>query len=113
MSHYELFASSIKSYIITKHFKRDFKHKEEAIALVLDVIQSDHERFEQLHKLEEQLKGNHIFRGKINGKHIVYAITPEHNLIFLRSFKNFKQYEEFLSDKRRILKMIQIAKAEI
>jgi len=38
--------------------------------------------------------------------HIVYCVDKSMRLIFMRVFKNFKQYEKFLESKREINKLI-------
>ena len=100
--HFEQFKPSIKEVIITKHFKRDFPDFD--TDLILD---SKHEHFTRLHKYEENIEGNHIFRALKDKIHIVYAIDKSHNLIFLRVFHNFKEYMKFLDNKKIILKMIK------
>ena len=105
MSHFDCLRDSIRDYAITKHFKRDLGLAR-ATAVALDVLDSQHARFEELHKFEEKLAGCYIFRAKIDGAHIVYAVTPRHTLVFLRGFKNFKQYERFLSNRKRLKEML-------
>ncbi|MBW2988436.1 hypothetical protein DRJ48_04865 [Candidatus Woesearchaeota archaeon] len=105
MSHYETLINSINGYAITKHFKRDLGLAK-ATAVALDILDSNHTGFEELHKFEEKVEGCHIFRAKIDGIHIVYAVTPEHKLVFLRGFKNFKEYEKFLSNKKKLKEML-------
>ncbi|MFH2028754.1 MAG: hypothetical protein ABIJ08_06455, partial [Nanoarchaeota archaeon] len=88
--------------IVTKHFSKDFPDFE--TGLVLD---SKHEHFTHLHKFEETIGGNHIFRALKDKNHIVYAIDKNHRLVFLRSFHNFKEYKKFLNEKKAILDMIE------
>ncbi len=104
MDHFEQFRPGIKEVIVTKHFNRDIPGFD--TALVLD---SKHEHFTELHKYEENISGSHLFRALHNHIHIVYAIDKQHNLIFLRAFKNFKEYEKFLEEKKKIALMISSA----
>jgi hypothetical protein len=71
------------------------------------VLDCEHLYFKQLHKLEETIKGNHIFRALKNNLHVVYAIDRSHRLIFLRAFDNFTAYKKFLDNKKQILHMIE------
>jgi hypothetical protein len=92
---------NIKKIIISKHFKKDAPNFN--INLILD---SEHEYFTRLHKFEETINGNHIFRALKKGNHIVYSINSD-TLIFLRAFKNFKTYKKFLDNKQQLKKMIK------
>jgi len=100
-NHFDQLRSSIKQVLVTKHFRRDAPDFD--TSLVLD---SAHEHFTHLHKFEENVSGNHIFRALKDGVHIVYAVDKKHRLIFLRAFKNFKKYESFLEHKKKILRLI-------
>jgi hypothetical protein len=102
-SHFELLRPIIKEHAITKHFKRDMGGVSAAAAIALDVLDSNHEGFEELHKYEENIEGNHIFRAKIRGTHIVYAVTKDYRLVFLRGFTNYDAYKKFLEEKKKIL----------
>ena len=102
--HFEQLRPLIRESEITTHFKRDVGGRGKAAAIALDVLNSNHEGFEELHKYEEQIHGNHVFRAKINGDHIVYTVTKDNRLVFLRAFKNFKDYKKFLDhDLRKLL----------
>ena len=100
--YFEQLKPLIKEVIVSKHFSKDFPSFD--TNLVLD---SEHEHFTRLHKFEETIEGNHVFRALKNEIHIVYAIDKEHRLIFLRAFKNFKDYGKFLGDKSNILHIIE------
>ena len=93
----------IKEVIVSHHFKKDAPDFD--INLVSDC---QHEYFTRLHKFEETVDGNHIFRAVKDKMHVVYAIDKEHRLIFLRAFKNFGEYKRFLMDKKRIKEMISL-----
>jgi len=101
-NHFEQFKPSIKKVIITHHFKKDLPDFD--ASLILD---SKHEHFTRLHKYEENIEGNHIFRALKNKTHIVYAVDRSHNLIFLRAFHNFTEYMKFLDNKKKILGIIE------
>jgi len=98
--HFQLLRPQITEVIISSHFKKDLPNFN--TDLVLDC---QHEHFTRLHKFEEKIENNHIFRALYNKTHIVYAIQ-ENKIIFLRAFDNFKEYEKFLSDKKRIIEML-------
>ena len=99
MMHFEEFRPTIRNILYTKHFKHeahDFDAK-----VILEKGSSTH-----LHKYEENIQGNHIFRALIEKKHYVYAINKEHDMIMLRVFHNFKNYKKYLEDKKEIEKEI-------
>ena len=96
----------IKKVIITHHFKKDFTDYED---IVKDILDCSHTNFIELHKFEEHIDRNLIFRAKKDRLHFVYAIDKEKRLIFLRAFHNFKEYEKFLSNKKEIGNMIELA----
>jgi len=91
----------IKEVIVSHHFKRDAPDFDTNL-----IVDCQHEFFTRLHKLEEKIDGNHIFRAVKDGVHIVYAVDVNHRLIFLRAFKNFEEYEKFLSNSKKIKEMI-------
>jgi len=103
-NHFEQLRDLIKDIIITKHFSRDLPNFD--INLIVD---SKHEHFTHLHKYEENIEGNHIFRALKDKIHIVYAVDKQHRLIFLRAFHNFKEYIKFLDNKKQILDMINLS----
>jgi hypothetical protein len=47
-----------------------------------------------------------IFRAKKEGMHIVYCVDKNMRIIFLRVFRNFKEYEKFLENKKEISNLI-------
>jgi mRNA-degrading endonuclease RelE of RelBE toxin-antitoxin system len=106
-SHYELIFPSIKSYSITNHFKRDLKHSKDMLAIVMHVIDSDYAKFEELHKFEKKIGNTAVFRAKIKGIHILYCITEEKELLFLRAISNFNEYEKQLNMGKNLSQMIE------
>jgi mRNA-degrading endonuclease RelE of RelBE toxin-antitoxin system len=96
----------ITSVVVLKRFLKDLKDGEKANALVRDVLDCSNADFNELHKFEEHVAGCMIFRAKKDGMHIVYCVDKSMRLIFMRVFKNFKQYEKFLESKREINKLI-------
>jgi mRNA-degrading endonuclease RelE of RelBE toxin-antitoxin system len=96
----------IKSIVVSKHFLKDLKDEEEAKSIVKDVLDCSNVDFVELHKFEENVDGNLIFRAKKQGRHIVYCVDKKMRIIFLRVFKNYGEYGTFLEDKREIKKMI-------
>ena len=95
----------IKSVILTKHFIKDLRNQE-ATSIVNDVLDCSNVEFTELHKFEEHVDGNMVFRAKKKGMHIVYCIDRNMRLIFLRIFRNFKEYQRFLGNKKEIHNLI-------
>jgi len=93
---------SIKKYKISKHFPRDIKNSEEVISKILSC---EHSCFTELHKFEKKIDDLTVFRAKIDGIHIVYAIDSKKMLFFLRAFKNFSDYSRFLENDKEIENM--------
>jgi len=101
-NHFEQLRPLVKEVIVSKHFLKDAPDFD-----VSSITDCKHEYFIRLHKFEETINGNHIFRAIKGRTHFVYAIDKNHSLIFLRAFDNLKEYEKFLMDKRKILDMIE------
>jgi mRNA-degrading endonuclease RelE of RelBE toxin-antitoxin system len=99
----------IKEVAISRHFVRDLKDSEEMNSIIKDVLDCSHLEFTELHKFEENLNGNLIFRAKKEGTHIVYCVDKKLRIIFLRAIKNYTEYKKFLEDKKEIKKMISHA----
>ena len=97
---------NIKNVAVTKHFFRDLKNADKVQSTVRDVLDCTNAYFVELHKFEENIEGNMIFRAKKDGVHIVYCVDRSMRIIFLRAFKNFKEYERFLEDKKELHKLI-------
>ena len=96
----------IKVAVISKHFIKDLKNEEEAESIVNDVLDCSNTDFYELHKFEESIDGNLIFRAKKQGVHIVYCVDKQMRIIFLRAFRNYSEYGKFLEDKKEIKKLI-------
>jgi mRNA-degrading endonuclease RelE of RelBE toxin-antitoxin system len=96
----------IKKVIVTKHFLKDLKDEEEVKSIVKDVLDCSNVDFTELHKFEESVDGNMIFRAKKEGIHVVYCVDKKMRIIFLRVFRNYNEYEKFLEDKKELRKMI-------
>jgi hypothetical protein len=73
---------------------------------VKDVLDCSNVNFSELHKFEENIDGNLVFRAKKNGVHIVYCVDKRMKIIFLRAFRNYNEYEKFLEDRKEIERMI-------
>jgi mRNA-degrading endonuclease RelE of RelBE toxin-antitoxin system len=97
----------ITSVVVTKRFFKDMKDNDKAKALIRDVLDCSNADFNELHNFEQHVAGCMIFRAKKEGMHIVYCDDKNMRIIFMRVFKNFKQYEKFLNDKKEISKLIQ------
>ena len=105
-SHFVAIRPSIKTLVISKHFIRDLKDKVEVDSIVSGVLDCSNVDFNELHKFEENIDGNLIFRAKKGGIHIVYCVDKKMRIIFLRAFKNYSEYGKFLEDKKEIKKMV-------
>ena len=97
---------SVKAVAVSKHFARDLKNQEEMNSIVKDVLDCSNLEFSELHKFEENIDGNLIFRAKKGGTHIVYGVDKKMRIVFLRAFKNFSEYKKFLDDKKQIRKIL-------
>jgi len=100
--HFLQLRPSITQVVVSKHFKKDMPGFDPTL-----ILDTRHEYFTHLHKFEENIAGNHIFRALKDGMHIVYAVDIKHRLILLRAFKNLKEYGNFLDNKKRVLGMIE------
>jgi mRNA-degrading endonuclease RelE of RelBE toxin-antitoxin system len=105
-SHFMTIRPHIKSAAVTKRFFKDLKDSNEAQSIVKDVLDCSNMDFYELHKFEEHIDGNMIFRAKKEGMHIVYCVDKNMRIIFLRAFRNFKEYEKFLENKKEIINLI-------
>ena len=105
-SHFMAVRPHIKSVVVTKRFLKDLKDVEEAKSIVRNVLDCSNADFYELHKFEEHVNGSMIFRAKKEGMHIIYCVDKNMRIIFMRVFKNFKEYEKFLEDKREVNKLI-------
>jgi hypothetical protein len=101
MHHFDQFRPNIREVMVSHHFSRDLPGFDPNI--LLDAEHADHAR---LHKYEENVEGNHVFRAIIDHMHIVYCVDKDHNLIMLRAFRQFKEYEKFLQDRNAITQLV-------
>jgi mRNA-degrading endonuclease RelE of RelBE toxin-antitoxin system len=105
-SHFMAVRPHIKSVVVTKRFFKDLKDEEKAKQIVREVLDCSNADFYELHKFEEHVAGCMVFRAKTEGMHIVYCVDKNMRIIFMRVFKNFKEYEKFLDDKKEVSKLI-------
>ena len=105
-SHFVAVRPYITSVVVTKRFFKDLKDDESAKAIVRDVLDCSNADFNELHKFEEHMDGCMIFRAKKDRMHIVYCVDKSMRIIFLRVFKNYKEYAKFLEDKKEISKLV-------
>jgi mRNA-degrading endonuclease RelE of RelBE toxin-antitoxin system len=108
-SHFMAVRPKIRDVVVTKRFFKDLKDEEKAKAIVRDVLDCSNADFYELHKFEEHVAGCMVFRAKTEGMHVVYCVDKNMRIIFMRVFKNFKEYEKFLDDKKEISKLIMHA----
>ena len=105
-SHFLAVRPNIRGVVVTKRFLKDLKNEEKAKSIVRDVLDCSNTDFYELHKFEEHVAGCMIFRAKTEGMHIVYCVDKNLRIIFMRVFKNFKEYEKFLDDKKEVSKLV-------
>jgi hypothetical protein len=103
-SHYQNARQKIREVVISSHFQRDAPDFNPEI-----ITDCQHQNSSILHKYEEAIEGNAIYRALSKGRHIVYALDKKNRLILLRAFRSFKEYEKFLNNKKQILEIIQTA----
>jgi mRNA-degrading endonuclease RelE of RelBE toxin-antitoxin system len=97
---------NIRGVVVTKRFFKDLEDEEKAKEIVRDVLDCSNADFYELHKFEEHAAGCMVFRAKKEGMHIVYCVDKNMRIIFMRVFKNFKNYEKFLDDRKELAKTI-------
>ena len=90
-THYQKLRPLVKQVNISKRFKKDAPDFN-----INTILDCQHTYFTKLHKLEETIQGNHIFRALTKRTHIVYVIDKDYRMIFLRAFDNFNSYKKFL-----------------
>jgi hypothetical protein len=112
-NHFMTVRPFIKGVIVSKHFVRDLKDEEEMNSIINNVLDCVHLEFDELHKFEENIDGNLIFRAKKRDMHIVYCVDRMMRIIFLRAIKNYTEYRKFLDDKKEIKKMVAQAQSSI
>jgi hypothetical protein len=105
-SHFLALRPYITGVVVTKRFLKDLRETGESEAIVDEVLDCSETSFTELHKFEEKVDGNLVFRAKKEGKHFVYCVDKNKRLVFLRAFRNFKEYERFLEDKRAISNLV-------
>ena len=96
----------LKSVVVSKHFVKDCRTEEEAKSIIQKVLDCSDLEFTELHKFEENIDGNLVFRAKKEGTHIVYCVDKSMQIIFLRAIRNFTEYKRFLDDRKQIKKTI-------
>jgi mRNA-degrading endonuclease RelE of RelBE toxin-antitoxin system len=97
----------IKDVLVSKHFVKDFKDEEKMKSIIKNILDCSHMEFNELHKFEENINGNLIFRAKKENLHIVYCVDKDMSILFLRAIKNFEEYKKFIENKKEIVIMIE------
>jgi mRNA-degrading endonuclease RelE of RelBE toxin-antitoxin system len=105
-NHFMAMRPLIKEVVVSKHFIKDLKDQDKINSIIQDVLDCSHSNFIELHKFEEHIDGNMVFRARQQKLHIVYCIDKNLRIIFLRAFKNFTQYKKFLDKKSGIRHLI-------
>jgi len=96
----------IKNVVVSRRFFKDLKDAEKVKSIVKDVLECSSINFNELHKFEENVNGNLVFRAKRDNIHVVYCVDKRRQIIFLRAFRNYSEYAKFLEDKKEIERMI-------
>ncbi len=96
----------LRGIVVSKRFVKDCRSEEEAKSIVQKVLDCSDLEFTELHKFEENIDGNLIFRAKKENTHIVYCVDRTMQIIFLRAINNFNEYKRFLDDRKQIKKII-------
>jgi mRNA-degrading endonuclease RelE of RelBE toxin-antitoxin system len=99
--------SLIKSVIISKHFRRDFKDKEKMNAIINGVLDCSSLEFNELHKFEERVDGTLVFRAKKDDLHIIYCVDKKMRIVFLRAIENFTDYKKFLNNRKELRRIVE------
>lgn len=105
-SHFMKVRPNIHGVVVTKRFFKDLKDDEKAKDIVRAILDCSTADFYELHKFEEHVAGCMVFRAKKERMHIVYCVDKKMRIIFMRVFKNFKEYEKLLDDKKELRKLI-------
>ncbi len=105
-SHFMTVRPLLRSVVISRHFLRDLKNETAVKSIVRNVLDCSNSDFAEMHKFEENVEGNLIFRAKKEGTHIVYGVDKQLRIVFLRAFKNYSEYGKFLEDKSEIIRMM-------
>ena len=106
-SHFMKVRPMIKDVLVSKHFVKDFKDEEKMKSIIKNILDCSHMEFNELHKFEENINGNLIFRAKKENLHIVYCVDKNMRILFLRTIKNFEEYKKFIENKKEIVIMIE------
>ena len=106
-SQFMMLRPSVKSIVVTKHFIKDLKDEEKTNSIIKSILDCSHLEFYELHKFEENIDGNLVFRAKKEGTHIVYCIDKKMRIIFLKAIKNFTEYKKFLENRKEIMRIIK------
>jgi mRNA-degrading endonuclease RelE of RelBE toxin-antitoxin system len=107
-SHFMELRPLLKEVVVSKHFKRDLKDKERINSIIKNILDCSNLEFTELHKFEENIEGNMIFRAKKENMHIIYCIDKNMRIIFLRAIKNFDEYRRLLENKKELKLMIEV-----
>ncbi len=96
----------LRGVVVSKHFVKDCRDEDEAKSIVQNVLDCSHLEFAELHKFEENIDGNLVFRAKKENTHVVYCVDKTMHIVFLRAIKNFNEYKRFLDDRKQIKNII-------
>jgi hypothetical protein len=81
-SHFLVLRPYITGVVVTKRFLKDLRETRESEAIVDEVLDCSETSFTELHKFEENVDGNLVFRAKKEGKHFVYCVDRNKRLFF-------------------------------
>jgi mRNA-degrading endonuclease RelE of RelBE toxin-antitoxin system len=98
---------SVEAVIVLRHFIKDLKDEKEAESIINEVLDCSNLEFTELHKFEENIDGNLLFRARKDDIHIVYCVDKSRKIVFLRAIRNFIEYKKFLENKKEIKRIIE------
>ncbi len=77
----------LRGVVVSKRFVKDCRNEEEAKTIIRRVLDCSDLEFTELHKFEENIDGNLIFRAKRENIHIVYCVDRTMQIVFLRAIR--------------------------
>src|SRR4030066_633573 len=76
-SHFMAVRPKIKGVVVSKRFVKDLKDEKEVNSIVKSVLECSQLEFHELHKFEENVDRNLIFRARKGDLHVVYCVNPQ------------------------------------
>jgi hypothetical protein len=97
-NHFMTMRPLIKGVVVSKHFIKDLKNPEEINSIIQDILDCSHSNFTELHKFEEHIDGNLVFRAK---KETPYSLLhrQKHANHFFEGIQKFYSIQKILGQK--------------